>query len=364
MINLDLKKLPSEEITIATERMLSYCTQELEVSNMYVMGVETSCDETSVSIVKDGNVVLSNVVLSQIDIHKEYGGVVPEIASREHIKGITYVFDKALKDANLDYKDIDLIAVTKGPGLIGSLLIGVNAAKTVSLNYNIPIIGVHHISGHIYANYIDHEMEFPLLALVVSGGHTELILMKDHFEFEKLGETQDDAVGEAYDKVARILGLSYPGGPVVDKLSKEGKDTYNFPRPMIDSDDFNFSFSGLKSHVINLHHNMRQRNEEINIPDFCRSFQEAVTDVFVQKTIKAKNMYKVKQIIVAGGVAANSGLRQKLKDNIKDIPVYFPSMKYCTDNAAMIATAGYFQYKKFGKTDDLMLNASSRLNLI
>ncbi len=327
------------------------------------MGVETSCDETSVSIVKDGKEVLSNVVLSQIDIHKAYGGVVPEIASREHIKGITYVFDQAVKNAKIDYEDIDLIAVTKGPGLIGSLLIGINAAKVVSLNYQIPIIGVHHIAGHIYANYIDHEMEFPLLALVVSGGHTELILMKDHFDFQKLGETLDDAVGEAYDKVARVLGLPYPGGPIVDKLAKEGEDAFDFPRPMIDSNDFNFSFSGLKSHVINLHHNMLQRKEEIRKADFCCSFQEAVTDVFVAKTIKAKNTYQVKQIIVAGGVAANSGLRQKMKANITDIPVYFPSMKYCTDNAAMIASAGYFQYLKNHSSDGLMLNGYSRLRL-
>lgn len=337
--------------------------QELEVNEMYVMGVETSCDETSVSIVKNGNVVLSNVVLSQIDIHKEYGGVVPEIASREHIKGITYVFDKAMKDAKVKYEDIDLIAVTKGPGLIGSLLIGVNAAKVVSLNYNIPIIGIHHIAGHIYANNIDNKMEFPLLALVVSGGHTELILMKEHYDFEKLGETQDDAVGEAYDKVARVLGLPYPGGPVVDKLSREGKDAYAFPRPMIDSNNFNFSFSGLKSHVINLHHNMVQRQEEINISDFCRSFQEAVKDIFLTKVQKAIEMYDVKQLIVAGGVAANSGLRQKLKENINKIPVFFPAMKYCTDNAAMIGVAGYYQFKKYGKADNLMLNGSSRLNL-
>lgn len=330
---------------------------------MYVLGVETSCDETSVSIVSDGKDVLSNVVLSQIDIHKEYGGVVPEIASREHVKGITYVFDKALHDAHIKYEDIDLIAVTKGPGLIGSLLIGVNAAKVISLNYNIPIVGVHHIAGHIYANYIDNGMEFPLLALVVSGGHTELILMKDHYEFEKLGETQDDAVGEAYDKVARVLGLPYPGGPIVDKKANLGKDTLNFPRPMVDSGDFNFSFSGLKSHVINIHHNMMQRKEEINIEDFCASFQEAVTDVLVNKTIQAKKIFKVKQIIVAGGVAANSGLRRKMKEKITDIPVYFPKMAYCTDNAAMIASAGYFQYLKQGKADDLLLNGQSRVNL-
>ncbi len=330
---------------------------------MNVLGVETSCDETSVSIVRDGNVVLANEVLSQIDIHKVYGGVVPEIASREHIKGITYVFDQAMKKANLNFEDIDLIAVTKGPGLIGSLLIGINAAKVISLNYGIPIIGVHHISGHIYANYIEQGMEFPILALVVSGGHTELILMKEHYDFTKLGETQDDAVGEAYDKIARVLGLEYPGGPVVDRLAGGGEDNLDFPRPMINSNDFNFSFSGLKSHVINTHHNMKQRNEKINIDDFCASFQEAVTDVLVKKTIQAKNKYKVKQVIVAGGVAANSGLRKKMKAKITDIPVYFPKMQYCTDNAAMIAAAGYFQYKKNGESDDLYINGYSRLDL-
>ncbi|XMB71506.1 tRNA (adenosine(37)-N6)-threonylcarbamoyltransferase complex transferase subunit TsaD [Mycoplasmatota bacterium WC30] len=331
---------------------------------MYVLGVETSCDETSVSVTLDGKEVLSNVVLSQIDIHKNYGGVVPEIASREHIKGITYVFDQAMKDAGLKYEELDLIAVTMGPGLIGSLLIGVNAAKVVSLNYNIPIIGVHHISGHIYASHIENDMEFPLIALVVSGGHTELILMKEHFSFEKLGETQDDAVGEAYDKVARVLGLSYPGGPIVDKLARSGVEQYHFPRPMIDSHDFNFSFSGLKSHVINLNHNMKQRNEEINVENFCRSFQEAVTDVLVSKTIEAKEKYTVKQILVAGGVAANSGLRAKMKERITDIPVYFPKMAFCTDNAAMISIAGYYKYQKEQKVDDLMLNGSSRLDLV
>ncbi|MFA7561256.1 MAG: tRNA (adenosine(37)-N6)-threonylcarbamoyltransferase complex transferase subunit TsaD [Candidatus Izemoplasmatales bacterium] len=330
---------------------------------MYVLGVETSCDETSVSIVKDGSMVLANEVLSQIDIHKDYGGVVPEIASREHVKGITYVFDQAMKKAGIKYQDLGLIAVTKGPGLIGSLLIGVNAAKVISLNYDIPIVGVHHIAGHIYANHIEHPMEFPLLALVVSGGHTELVLMKEHYSFEKLGETQDDAVGEAYDKIARVLGLAYPGGPIVDKLAHEGKDVFDFPRPMIDSDDFNFSFSGLKSKVINTHHNLKQRQLEIIPEDFCASFQEAVTDVLVSKTIKAKTIYKVKQIIVAGGVAANSGLRTKLKNKITDVPVYFPRMNYCTDNAAMIAVAGYFQYLTNKKTDDLMLNGHSRLNL-
>jgi len=331
---------------------------------MIVMGIETSCDETSVSLVRDGKEVLANIVLSQIDIHKAYGGVVPEIASREHVKGITLVFDQAMKQANLEYKDIDLIAVTTGPGLIGSLLIGVNAAKVVSYNYNIPIIGVQHISGHNYANNIVNTMEFPLLSLVVSGGHTELVLMKSHYEFEKLGETLDDAVGEAYDKIARVLGLSYPGGPQVDKLAQTGKDTYSFPRPMINSGDFNFSFSGLKSHVINFNHNQKQRQETININDFCRSFQDAVTDVLVKKTEAAKNLYHVKQVIVAGGVAANKGLREKMRSTITDVPVYFPEIKYCTDNAAMIAVAGYFKFQKNHKPDDYLLNGSSRLELI
>lgn len=330
---------------------------------MLVLGVETSCDETSVSLVENGKTVLSNVVLSQIDIHKEYGGVVPEIASREHVKGITYVFDQAMTKANKRYEDIDLIAVTQGPGLIGSLLIGVNAAKIISLNYEIPLIGIHHIAGHIYANNIEHDMEFPLLALVVSGGHTELILMREHFDFLKLGETQDDAVGEAYDKVARILGLPYPGGPQVDKLSLLGQDMFHFPRPMVSTDDYNFSFSGLKSHVINTHHNMVQRLEEIKAEDFCRSFQDAVTDVLVEKTKRAAMQYGVKQVIVAGGVAANKGLRQKMSERITQLPVFFPHIKYCTDNAAMIAVAGYFKYQKDHQASELSLNGESRLSL-
>lgn len=330
---------------------------------MIVLGIETSCDETSVALVKDGKTVLSNVVLSQIDIHKEYGGVVPEIASREHVKGVTLVFDQAIKKAGIKYSDVDLVAVTEGPGLIGSLLIGVSAAKVIAMNYHIPLIGVHHIAGHIYANNLEREIEFPCLALVVSGGHTELILMKEHFDFQKLGETQDDAVGEAYDKIARVLNLPYPGGPQVDKLSAVGQDRYHFPRPMIDTNDYNFSFSGLKSHVINFHHNMVQRNEEINNADFARSFQEAVTDVLVNKTSKAAKEYNVKQIIVAGGVAANRGLRAKMIEKITFVPVFFPSMQFCTDNAAMIAAAGYFKFQKTKLVSDYYLNADSRLKL-
>lgn len=333
------------------------------MKNMIVMGVESSCDETSVAIVKDGKTVLSNAVLSQIDIHKEYGGVVPEIASREHVKGISLVFDQAVKRAGIGFQDIDLVAVTSGPGLIGSLLIGVAAAKVIAMNFEIPIIGIHHIAGHIYANNIEHDLEFPCLALVVSGGHTQLILMKEHYSFQVIGETLDDAVGEAYDKVARVLGLPYPGGPLVDKKAALGKDIYPLPRPMIDSGDFQFSFSGLKSHVINLHHNLMQRKEAFAVEDICASFQEAVTDVLVKKTKDAAEQFGVCQVIVAGGVAANKGLRAKIVRDITSVPVYFPSMAYCTDNAAMIAVAGYFKYRKTGKADDYSINGDSRLEL-
>ena len=332
-------------------------------NDMIVMGVESSCDETSVALVKDGKTVLSNAVLSQIDIHREYGGVVPEIASREHVKGISLVFDQAVKRAGIAFSDIDLIAVTAGPGLIGSLLIGVAAAKVIAMNFDIPIIGIHHIAGHIYANNIENDLVFPCLALVVSGGHTQLIVMRGHYEFQIIGETVDDAVGEAYDKIARVLGLPYPGGPLVDKKAAMGKDLYKLPRPLIDSGDFQFSFSGLKSHVINLHHNMIQRQEPFAVEDICASFQEAVTDVLVKKTKEAAHRYAVKQVIVAGGVAANKGLRAKMTREITDVPVCFPGMAYCTDNAAMIAVAGYFKLQKTGKADDYAINGDSRLEL-
>ncbi len=332
---------------------------------MLVMGVESSCDETSVSIVRDGKEVLSNIVLSQIDIHKEFGGVVPEIASRHHVYNVSMVFEEALKTADVDASMIDLVAVTYGPGLIGSLLVGVNAAKTFAMVYNKPIIGVNHLAGHIYANQIEHEMKFPLIALLVSGGNTELIYMKDHFNFEIIGETLDDAVGESYDKVARVMGLEYPGGPKVDKLAHEGKPTYNIPRVYLGNDNFNFSFSGLKSHVINLHHNAMQRNEEINVANLCRSFQDSVVEVLVDKTLKAAKQYNVKQIIVAGGVSANRGLKERfMLMNHEEYEICIPSIKYCTDNAAMIAVAGYYQYQKTKKTDDMSLNADASLELL
>lgn len=329
---------------------------------MIVLSVESSCDETSVSINRDGTEILSNVVLSQIDVHKQFGGVVPEIASREHIKGITLVFDEALDKAEVTKEEIDLIVVTKGPGLIGSLLIGVNAAKAFALANDIPILGVHHIAGHIYANAISEELQFPLICLVVSGGHTELILMKEHYDFNKLGETMDDAVGEAYDKVARTVGLGYPGGPIVDRLAAEGTPNYKMPDISL-GDSYDFSFSGIKSHVINLVHNIKQRNEEINIPNLCASFQETVTDVLVNKSIKAIKEYDAKMFLIAGGVAANKGLRNKINERITNVKVVVPEFKYCTDNAAMIGTAGYYQYMKNKKTDDMALNGKSRVKL-
>lgn len=313
---------------------------------MIVLGVETSCDETSVSIVKDGKEVLSNVIYTQIDIHKLYGGVVPEVASRHHLRKITYVFDQSLKEAGLEPKDIDLVAVTARPGLIGSLLVGINAAKTFALAHDIEFVEVDHIVGHIYANHIESDFDFPMLALVVSGGHTELVYIKDHYEFEVLGETLDDAVGEAYDKVGRVMNLEYPAGAKIDKLAHIGSPTYSLPLVYVDKDSYNFSFSGMKSAVLNLVNKAKMKNEEINNADLAASFQTRVVKVLTDKTIKAAKEYNVKQIVVAGGVAANQGLRSSLKAAAEenDIKLTFPKMVYCTDNAAMIAVAGYFKY--------------------
>ena len=331
---------------------------------MLVLGVESSCDETSVAIVKDGKEVLSNVINSQIKIHEKFGGVVPEVASRHHVYQVSMVFEEAFKVANVKPEDIDLVAVTEGPGLIGSLLVGVNAAKTFAMIYNKPLIAVHHLAGHIYANAIEHEMKFPCIALLVSGGNTELIYMKEHFSFEIVGETLDDAVGEAYDKVARVVGLPYPGGPHVDRLAHEGKDTYHLPRVYLEDGSYNFSFSGLKSAVINLAHNLSQRGEEVNKENLCASFQNSVTEVLVNKTLSLAKEKNVKNIIVAGGVSANKGLKERFFEEGKDFNISIPSIKYCTDNAAMIAAAGYYQYQKDPTLADLKLNADSSLELM
>ncbi|MBP3040179.1 tRNA (adenosine(37)-N6)-threonylcarbamoyltransferase complex transferase subunit TsaD [Bacillaceae bacterium Marseille-Q3522] len=331
----------------------------------YILGIETSCDETAAAIIKDGHELIANVVASQIESHKRFGGVVPEIASRHHVEQITIVLEETLNQSGLDYKDIDAIAVTAGPGLVGALLIGVNAAKAIAFAHSIPLIAVHHIAGHIYANRLVVEMEFPLLALVVSGGHTELVYMEEHGHFEVIGETRDDAAGEAYDKVARTLHLPYPGGPQIDQLAKSGKANLPLPRAWLEEDSFDFSFSGLKSAVINTIHNADQRGEQILPQDLAASFQESVIEVLVTKTCNAAKKYRVKQVLVAGGVAANKGLRAALEkafSQMKDIELVIPPIALCTDNAAMIAAAGSVFYEK-GQRAGFELNANPNLDL-
>ena len=329
------------------------------MKSTYILAIESSCDETSVSIIKDGHDEIATVVLTQIDIHKLFGGVVPEVASRHHIENITIIIEECLRKANMTIDEMDAIAVTYGPGLIGSLLIGVQAAKTLAYLYQKPLVPVHHIAGHIYANNLVEKMKFPLIALVVSGGHTELMYMKEDYSFEKIGGTLDDAVGEAYDKVARVIGLPYPGGPAVDKLAHQGKDTYHLPLPL-DDDSYDFSFSGLKSAVINLSHNEQQRGNEICKEDLACSFQNRVVEILTKKTMKALKEFGVNRLIVAGGVAANQGLRERLQTlcEQENIHLIIPPMKYCTDNAAMIGAAGYFAYQ-LGIRGNLTLNAKA-----
>ncbi|MBC2169586.1 tRNA (adenosine(37)-N6)-threonylcarbamoyltransferase complex transferase subunit TsaD [Listeria booriae] len=329
-----------------------------------ILGIESSCDETAVSVVRNGKEMLSNVVASQIESHKRFGGVVPEIASRHHVEQITIVLEEALEQAGVTMADIDAIAVTEGPGLVGALLIGVNAAKTLAFIHNKPLIGVHHIAGHIYANRFETEMQFPLLSLVVSGGHTELVVMREHGRFDIIGETRDDAAGEAYDKVARTLGLTYPGGVQIDKLAATGEDSFHFPRAMMDDASYDFSFSGLKSSFINTVHNLRQKEMALNEADLAASFQASVVDVLVAKTIRAAKEYDVKQLLLAGGVAANRGLRERLTEQaaseLPDVTLIIPPLSLCGDNAAMIAAAGTIMYEQ-GVFSDLAMNANPGL---
>ena len=329
------------------------------MKDIYCLAIESSCDETSMSIIKNGTEEISTVVVTQIDIHKKFGGVVPEIASRSHIESITIVLDELLEKSKMTMDEIDIIGVTYGPGLIGSLLIGVECAKTISLVTGKPLIPVHHIAGHIYANNLKERLTFPLIALVVSGGHTDLVYMKEDYSFERIGSTLDDAVGEAYDKVAKILGLDYPGGPIVDKLGHIGNDTYNLPYPL-DDKSFNFSFSGIKSAVVNLVHNEKQRGNDIRTEDMCTSFQNRVIHILTKKTKKALEEYKVNNLVVAGGVAANKALRESLTKmaNDNNIKLSFPELKFCTDNAAMIGAAAYYAYKS-GIRGNLELNAKA-----
>ena len=314
---------------------------------MKVLAVESSCDETSVAVVEDGRKVYSNVIASQIDTHKKFGGVVPEIASRQHVEAINTVLKEGLDEAGVDLKDIDIIAATKGPGLIGALLVGLSAGKTLALATNKPFVGVNHIVGHVCANYISFkDLEPPFIGLIISGGHTYLIEVKDYVDFTLHGRTVDDAVGEAFDKVARSMGIGYPGGPIVDKLAKEGKETIDFPRVMIKEDNYNFSFSGLKTAVLNYLNSTKLRGEEIVIEDVCKSFQEAVVDVLLKKSFRLAREKNMDKIVLCGGVSANSRIREAFEEegDKENIKIFYPDLKLCTDNAAMIASAAFYEY--------------------
>jgi len=335
--------------------------------DIVVLAIETSCDETAAAIVRNGREVLANVVASQIESHKRFGGVVPEVASRHHVEEITIVIEAALEEANMSLQDVTAIAVTEGPGLVGALLVGVNAAKAVAFASSKPLVPVHHIAGHIYANRIVSEFQFPLLALIVSGGHTELVLMREHGHYEVIGETRDDAAGEAYDKVARVLGMPYPGGPNIDRLAQTGDPLYPLPRIWLEPDSYDFSFSGLKSAVINLVHNMEQRGEQVNEANLAASFQASVVEVLVGKTVNAARNLNVKQVLVAGGVAANQGLRTAMnvafQAELPNVELIIPPLALCGDNAVMIAAAGTIAYQQ-GRRAGLDLNANPGLQLL
>lgn len=337
-----------------------------EENDVLILGIESSCDETAAAVVKNGREVLSNVIFSQIELHKVYGGVVPEIASRKHIEKINQVIEEALQEADVTLDDIDAVAVTYGPGLVGALLVGVAEAKAICYAKNKPLVGVHHIEGHVSANYIEHlDLEPPFLCLIVSGGHTHLVLVKDYGEYEIIGKTRDDAVGEAFDKVARAIGLGYPGGPKIDRLAKEGNsEAIVFPKAKIEGAPYDFSFSGVKSAVLNHINGCKMRGEEVNQADIAASFQKVVTEVLVEKTINAAREYKMETIALAGGVASNSCLRQAMEGACQQhgYRLTYPSGIYCTDNAAMIAVAGYYEYKK-GTRHGWDLNAVPNLKI-
>ena len=329
------------------------------MKDVLILGIESSCDETAAAVVKNGREVLSNVISSQIAIHEKFGGVVPEIASRNHVEAISNVVKKALNDANVELKDIDAISCTYGPGLVGALLVGVSYAKALAFAANKPLIGTNHIEGHIAANYITHkDLKPPFVAFVISGGHTHLVHIKDYKEFEIIGKTRDDAIGEAFDKVARVIGLGYPGGPKIDKLAKEGEANINLPETHFENLDF--SFSGIKTAVINLNH----KTPDLNKADLAASFEKAVTDVLINNSVKACESLNLKTIALAGGVSANSYIRERFLqlEEEKGIKVYYPDLILCTDNAAMIASAGYYNYIN-GITSTLDLNAVPNLKI-
>lgn len=335
------------------------------MKDVYILGIESSCDETACSIVKNGKEVVSNVVATQIDVHKQFGGVLPEVASRIHVENISMVIEEALTKAGMQVEDVDAIAYTRGPGLIGSLHVGVQAAKTLAWAFNKEMVPVHHIAGHIHANNLIADLEYPLIALVVSGGHTELVYMENEWSFEILGTTQDDAVGEAGDKVGRVLGLPYPGGVYVDKLAKEGKAIYPLSKPKTEN-ELDFSFSGLKSSVLQFIDRCKRKGETFNQADLAASYQETAFGALLQRACKAIEIYKPKQMVLAGGVAANSCLRKKIEEEmaVKYPETHFivPPLWCCTDNAAMIATAGYYAYKH-GVRGDFADGAKSSMKM-
>lgn len=315
-----------------------------------ILAIESSCDETSVAVIENGETILSNIVASQIKSHKRFGGVVPEVASRHHVEQITICIEEALSEAGVETSDLRAVAVTYGPGLVGALLIGLSAAKAFAWANGLPLLPINHMAGHIYAARLVEPLVFPLMALLVSGGHTELVYMKEDGSFEIIGETRDDAAGEAYDKVGRVLGLSYPSGKEIDELAHQGEDTYDFPRAMLKEDNFDFSFSGLKSAFINLTHNAEQRGEVLDHQNLAASFQASVVEVLVSKTIRACKTYPVKQLIVAGGVAANKGLREQMaaaiEKELPDVKLIVPPLRLCGDNAAMIGAAAHVELQK------------------
>lgn len=336
------------------------------LDDILILGIESSCDETAASVVRNGREVLSNVISSQIALHTLYGGVVPELASRKHIEKINQVIEEALSEAKVALKDIDAVAVTYGPGLVGALLVGVSEAKAISFATGIPLVGVHHIEGHISANYIENkELEPPFVCLVASGGHSHLVIVRDYGKYEIIGRTRDDAAGEAFDKVARAIGLGYPGGPKIDRLSKEGNpDAISFPRAKVDESEYDFSFSGLKSAVLNYLNSCKMRGETVNTADVAASFQKAVTDVLVEHSLHAVKAYGYDKFAIAGGVASNSSLRAAFETECskRNISFYHPSPIFCTDNAAMIGAAGYYEYIN-GVRDGYDLNAVPNLKL-
>jgi len=338
--------------------------QHVPAKDVHILAVETSCDETSVAIVKNGREVLVNLVASQIETHKAFGGVVPEVASRQHVECITMLLEQAIAESGLQPDDLDAIAVTEGPGLVGALLVGIMAAKAFAFALDKPLIGTHHIAGHIYANRLIEDVQYPAIALVVSGGHTEIVRMESEGRFEVMGQTRDDAVGEAYDKVARALGFPYPGGPHVDKAAQASESAVPLPRVWLEEGSYDFSLSGLKSAVLNLVNQSRMKGEEVDKGGIARGFQESVVEVLVAKAIRAVHEFGAKQLLLCGGVAANGGLRSTLtaRCEAESIPLLIPPMKYCTDNAAMIGAAAYIKWIR-GEVSDLYIKGEPGMSL-